>query len=490
MFEEYDLTRRVSDEDYEQILPDLAARLGRLQREARDLDLPVIIAADGWNLSGISTMLHRFVLSLDPRLYTYHAAFAPDREEAERPFLYRFWLRTPAAGRTAIFDRSWYSRLIAETVHAGDEGASERSLREIVRFERQLTDAGVVVVKLFLHISRDEQAERIERIKQEPSAAFLIDGHEDVRLEHYDRYLPVFEGMIAGTDTPNAPWTVVEAHDRNFTVIKGMSTVVHALERAIEERRSTVVPRYPAPMQPPSKKRLDLPDPSKHSLSKKEYQEALDRYGEQITELQYALYRERVPLIAVYEGWDAAGKGGAIMRLTGRLNPRICRVEPIGPPNEAESRHHYLWRFWRDLPKRGHVAVFDRSWYGRVLVERVEGFSSPAEVELAYDEINEFEEALTDWGAVLVKFWLHIDRDEQLRRFIDREEDPERQWKITPDDWRNRSRWDIYAALVAEMLERTDTKAAPWTVISSNDKRYARVESLRTIAEAAERALR
>lgn len=490
MFEQYDLTRRVSDEEGKPILEDLAARFGRLQREARDLDLPVIIAADGWNLSGISTMLHQFVLALDPRLYTYYSISPPDREEAERPFLYRFWLRTPAVGRMAIFDRSWYSRLIAETVHDGDKGASERSLREIARFERQLTDAGTVVVKLFLHISKAEQAERIERIKKEPSAAFLIDGHEDVRLERYDRFLPVFEEMIAGTDTPNAPWTVVEAHDRNFTVIKGMSTVVHALERAIEERRSTVVPRYPAPIQPPSPKHLDLPNPAKLSLGKKEYHEALARYGEQITELQYSLYRERVPLIALYEGWDAAGKGGSIIRLTGLFNPRICQVEPIGPPNVAESRHHYLWRFWRDVPKRGHVAIFDRSWYGRVLVERVEGFSSPDEVELSYNEINEFEEALTDWGAVLVKFWLHIDKDEQLRRFIDREEDPDRQWKITSDDWHNRSRWEIYEPLVAEMLGRTDTKIAPWTVISSNDKRYARIESLRTIAAAARRALK
>lgn len=490
MFEQYDLTRKVSDEDYRQILPDLAERFGRLQREARDLDLPVIIVADGWNLSGISTMLHRFVLALDPRLYAYHAASSPSREEAERPFLWRFWLRTPTAGRMAIFDRSWYSRMVAEGVRPEDGRAPERSLREIVRFERHLTDAGAVVVKLFLHISKEEQARRIERIRKEPAAAFLIDGHEDVRLEHYDRYLPVFEEVIAQTDTPHAPWTVIEAHDRNFTVVRGMSAVVHALEHAIQERRSTVVPRYPAPLQPPSKKRLRLPDPAKYSLSKDEYQEALKRYGEQITELQYALYRERLPLIVVYEGWDAAGKGGAIMRLTRRLNPRICQVEPVGPPNEDEARHHYLWRFWRDLPKKGHVAVFDRSWYGRVLVERVEGFSSPAEVERAYGEINEFEEAVVDWGAVLVKFWLHIDRDEQLRRFIDREEDRSRQWKITPEDWRNRSRWEIYEALVAEMLERTDTRAAPWTVISSNDKRYARAQSLQTIVERVERALR
>lgn len=489
MFEQYDLTRQVSDEEGRPILQDLAARFGRLQREARDLDLPVIIAADGWNLSGISTMLHQFVLALDPRLYTYHSISLLDREEAERPFLYRFWMRTPAAGRMAIFDRSWYSRLIAETVHEGDTGAPERALREIVRFERQLTDAGTVVVKLFLHIGKSEQAERIERIKKEPSAAFLIDGHENVRLENYDRYLPVFEEMIAGTDMSNAPWTVVEAHDRNFTVIKGMSTVVHALERAIKVRRSTVVPRYPAPIQPPSPKILSLPNPAKPSLKKKEYHEKLDQYGEQITELQYSLYRERIPLIVLYEGWDAAGKGGSIIRLTGRLNPRICQVEPIGPPNEAEARHHYLWRFWRDLPKRGHVAIFDRSWYGRVLVERVEGFSSPAEVERSYNEINEFEEALVDWGAVLVKFWLHIDKNEQLKRFIDREEDPDRRWKITPDDWHNRSRWEIYEPLVAEMLERTDTKAAPWTVISSNNKRYARIESLKTIVGAAERVL-
>ena len=198
-----------------------------------------------------------------------------------------------------------------------------------------LTDAGAVVVKLFLHISRDEQARRIERIKKQPAASFLIDGHEDVRLEHYDLYLPIFEEVIAKTDTPNAPWTVIEAHDRNFTVVRGMSAVVHALEHAIRERRTTVVPRYPAPLQPPSEKRLRLPDPSKHSLSKDEYQEALKRYGERITELQYSLYRERLPLIVVYEGWDAAGKGGAIMRLTRRLSPRICQVEPVGPPNET-----------------------------------------------------------------------------------------------------------------------------------------------------------
>ena len=202
------------------------------------------------------------------------------------------------------------------------------------------------------------------------------------------------------------------------------------------------------------------------------------------------LYQLRIPVILCFEGWDAAGKGGAIRRLTSHLDPRGYQVCPTASPSELEKSHHYLWRFWNHVPKAGHIAVFDRTWYGRVMVERIEGFCTESEWHRAYQEINDMEAHFANWGAVIVKFWIHIDKDEQERRFNDRMTNPEKRWKITDEDWRNREKWDDYVEAVNEMLEKTSTKQAPWVIVEGNSKYYARVKVLETVVDAMEKKIK
>ena len=301
--------------------------------------------------------------------------------------------------------------------------------------------------------------------------------------------------MLTETDTEYAPWTVVEAHDRRFATLKAFTTVIDALERgaAVAGREADEAPALlvqPAPTINAFKTTaLDHVDLSL-SLTAEEYAGRLKEAQTRLRELEHEIYRRRMPVVIAYEGWDAAGKGGNIRRLTQNLDPRGYEVVPIAAPNDIEKAHHYLWRFWAQLPKAGHIAIFDRTWYGRVLVERVEGFCTEAQWRRAYREINAMEQQLVHFGTVLFKFWLHIDPDEQLRRFQERQEDAHKQWKITEEDWRNRSKLDQYRDAVEEMLYRTSTPYAPWTIVESNCKWYARVKVLETVCEAIQQALR
>ncbi len=219
------------------------------------------------------------------------------------------------------------------------------------------------------------------------------------------------------------------------------------------------------------------------TLSQEEYERSLVKYQVALSRLAYQVYVQQRPVIIVYEGWDAAGKGGAIRRVTEKLDPRGFVVYPIAAPKGDEATHHYLWRFWNRLPETGQIAIFDRSWFGRVMVERIEGFCTEAEWKRAYREINYFERQLVDFGTILFKFWLHIDRDEQLRRFEARATDKLRSWKLTDEDWRNREKWPLYEEAVNEMLLKTSTIAAPWTVVEGNSKWYARVKILKTLVD-------
>jgi polyphosphate kinase 2 (PPK2 family) len=299
--------------------------------------------------------------------------------------------------------------------------------------------------------------------------------------------------MLQRTDRPHAPWTVVEATQERFVRVKVCETILRAVEAELERRRTAPKPvRQPMPNppadlsgQPTILDRVDL----KRSLSRADYEEQLASLQESLFQLEHRLYTARVPAVIACEGWDAAGKGGAIRRLTQGLDPRGYEVIPFGAPTAEELAHHYLWRFWRQIPKAGHIAIFDRTWYGRVLVERVEGLCTEEEWKRAFTEINEFEHQLVEFGTVVVKFWLHIDPDEQLRRFQERQAHPYKQWKITDEDWRNREKWSRYSVAVVEMLERTSTTYAPWTILEANCKLYARVKALRTVADALERGL-
>lgn len=485
MLEAIDLDKRISREEYRKIHDELSIRISVLQRNAKEAGVPVIIAFEGLDGAGKGSRINDLIQAIDPRNFLVHSIRTPNEDEKMRPFLWRFWIKTPARGRIAIFDRSWYARVYTKRVSgklSGEEMTA--ALGDIGAFERQLADSGAVIVKFFLHIDRREQKKRFKKLEGNSSTTWRITAKDWRNHKRFDDYLRVIDDIIGRTDFDFAPWTVVEAVDGRFANIKVMQTFISAVERGIERAATPTVAARSARTAPPVRNlnssilaRVDL----SLSLSREEYAAKLEPRQERLRELEHEIYMRRIPLIVIYEGWDAAGKGGNIRRVIQEMDPRGYEVIPVAAPNDIERAHHYLWRFWCAVPKAGHITIFDRSWYGRVLVERVEGFCAEGDWMRAYREINEMEEHLANFGAVLVKFWLEIDRDEQLRRFEERRAIPHKNWKITDEDWRNREKWDLYREAVDEMLFRTSTPAAPWTIVESNSKHYARIKTMDTI---------
>lgn len=475
MLETVDLDARVAKADYKQLSSDLDLELARLQRKAREAGIPVIVVFEGWEAAGKGSLISQLLQAWDPRGFKVHTIAPPTEEERLRPPMWRFWLRLPARGRIALFDQSWYSEPLLGHIENGlRERDRLRTWEHIRMLERQWSDDGALIVKFFLHISRDEQAKRFKRIRKDPAFAWKIDDHARRQHKHYDAYARAVEEMLRETSTAHAPWTIVPAHDARAAHVKAGETLVAAIRRALESRPQPGPVPPGAPRRSSPLERVDL----NAALDKASYDERLGALQKELYRLQHLCYVHRTPVVAVFEGWDAAGKGGSIRRLTERLDPRGYDVLPYGAPEGEEAVRHYLWRFWRNLPKAGHFAIFDRSWYGRVLVERVEGLAAPQEWFRAYREINEFEEQMTAWGAVVLKFWLHISKDEQLARFTARQESPDKLWKITDEDWRNREKWEAYWDAVSDMIEHTSTVQAPWTLVAGNDKRHARIQVL------------
>lgn len=486
MFEKLDLSKRVEDDDFAREMEPLHAEIGVLTRALWDRRVPIVIVVEGWNASGITMVITELIQHIDPRGFSLFSTGSPDDEERARPLLWRFFSKTPARGRIAIFARSWYSRSLAEQVSGIDWKSGIRfSIETINNFERQLSSDGVVILKFFLHISREEQKRRLDEREADPLTSWMITKGDWDFHSHYESYLPVIEQFIRGTDNPHAPWILVEATDPNYTRLKVYASVVKRLRKQLEkwEKEGSPVGLSLAKddLEKPPRTNIKRRSSAPASYSRPEYEHRLTRCQEEARNIQYLLYKRKIPLIIVYEGWDAAGKGGNIMRLVRLMNPRGYDVVPVSPPDQTELDHHYLWRFYQRFPKAGHITVFDRSWYGRVLVERVEGYCTVPEWKKAYREINEMEGAWIGSGGGLVKFWLEISKDEQLRRFRDRQEDPLKQWKITEQDWRNRAKWKEYEEAVDEMLARTNTKGAPWTIVESDDKYHARLKTLETL---------
>ena len=494
MLEHVDLTKRISKEAYKEIFPDMEIRMGELQRAARAAGVPVILVFEGWEAAGKGRLINRLSQTLDPRGFKVHAISAPNEVEQFYPWLWRFWQSIPAEGEFAFFDRSWYGRVMVERMKGLITDTQwQKAYDEINQFERQLADAGVVIVKVWLHVDRKEQKARLKGIKNDPALAWKAGKEEWQQNKDYDEWRVAIEEMLEHTGTACAPWTVLEATQNRFARVKLFETVLSRVQQELD-RRAALPKTKPAPMpEPPDSPTtqqtiLDHLDLSQ-SLEREEYRVQLSELQERLFELEHRLFVARVPAVVVYEGQDAAGKGGSIRRLTRGLDPRGYEVVPIAAPTDAEKRRHYLWRFWRSLPKAGHMTIFDRSWYGRVLVERVEGFCTEEEGARAFREINEFEHQLADFGTVIVKFWLQIDREEQIGRFEARKEIAYKQWKITDEDWRNREKWRQYKVAVVDMLQKTSTTYAPWTILEANCKRYARIKALKTVADAIEHAL-
>jgi len=494
MLELLDLDKQIPKETYEQVYPDLETRLGACQRAARATGVPVVIVFEGWDAAGKGKIINRLVQALDPRGFKVHVIGEPTETERFYPWMWRFWNLLPAAGDIVILDHSWYRRLLHERLDNGKQEDSWREAFDDIRdFERQLTESGNVLVKFWLHIGKGEQKDRFEALESNPAMSWRVGKQEWRQNKKYEEWLAAAEEMFERTGTANAPWTLVEATHERYVRAKVLDTILTAIQGELNRRAAAPPPQRnpmpePADWPPSHKTVLDRVDLSL-SLSRDQYEEALDKLQERLLNLEYRLHKARLPAVVMYEGWDAAGKGGNIRRLTQGLDPRGYEVIPIAAPTAEELARHFLWRFWKHVPKAGHIAIFDRSWYGRVLVEPIEGFCTEAEWKRAYQEINEFERQLAEYGTVVVKFWLQIDRDEQLRRFHDRQNTPSKQWKITQDDWRNREKWKQYGACVVEMLERTSTTYAPWTILEADCKLYARIKALRTVADAVEKAL-
>lgn len=508
MLEKVDLMKKMSKEEYKAKMPQLESKLARLQRECKALNIPILIVFEGFGASGKGLQIGRLIQSMDPRGFEVHPIKNETEEEQMHPFMWRFWTKTPARGRIAIFDGSWYRRVLIDRFEKRTKNKElSDAFHSINSFEEQLADDGNLIIKLFLCIDKKEQKKRFDKLAKNKESAWRVSQGDRERNARFDEYAAMMEDMLFQTDTDYAPWTIVESMDKRFatvkiytTVIKAMSDQIEKVRRENEEKEALKETlkdvQVDGEQQEVNREMKDLQvsilSGADLSLSytREEYKEKLDKLQKKMEKLHGELYRRRIPVVLGFEGWDAGGKGGAIKRLTQKMDPRGYVVNPTASPNDIEKAHHYLWRFWRAMPKDGHVAIFDRTWYGRVMVERIEGFCTTEEWKRAYKEINDMEKDLHDAGAIVIKFWMHIDKDEQKKRFTERQENPEKQWKITDEDWRNREKWDQYEEAVNEMLMRTSTDYAPWVVVEGNDKYYARIKVLKTVVDAIEKRLK
>lgn len=464
-------------------------KLESQQMKLKDRKLPVLVLIEGWGAAGKGSAIGQIIKNIDPRFFkVFTMPAAPTEEEARKPFLYRFFEKIPEAGKFTLLDSGWMNQIMEEKLSGAlDDKTYTQRVDSVKRFERTLTDNGYLVLKFFFHISKKEQASRIQRLQADKDTAWRVSKGDLWQNHHYDDCLEAFDRYLDDTNTPSAPWYVIDSKSKKLAELQVLETMCMGIDTALHNE-SLAVPLlqnvFPLIKMPKLK---DVP--LDKTISEEEYKLQLRLLQEKLGHLHNRLYRKRVPVVIVYEGWDAAGKGGNIKRLTGALDPRGFEVHPIASPEPKEKARHYLWRFWTRLPKDGHIAIFDRSWYGRVMVERLEGFCSENDWQRAYYEMNEFEQELHNWGAVILKFWVQIDKDTQLARFTDRQNTPSKQWKITDEDWRNREKWDLYEQAVDEMLQKTSTTYAPWHILESVDKKYARIKALQTVIDALEKAL-
>lgn len=491
MLETLDLGIKMKKKDYKDKIESLEPELGKLQRYFRDKGIPMMLIFEGLGGSGKGRLVNNLLLCWDPRGYSFHYVKIPEEQRERYPMLYRYGTRTPSRGNISVFGRCWYREIIDRGVEKDfDDPLFRNGLNMARNLERQLADDGTLIIKFFLHIDRDEQKKRLKEREKDPASAWSVTDYDWHQNKNYDSYVETLEKIFQETDSEYAPWVIVEGTDWRFATYKILSTVQGAMK---DRSSSTGQSRYSRSSLPENGDMvtsvLDELDLSK-DLGKDDYKDELEKYQEKLHFLELEVFHRGIPVVALFEGIDAAGKGGAIKRLAQSLYPRNYEVVPVGSPGVWEKEHHYLWRFWMELPSRGKIKIFDRSWYGRVLVERVENFASPEEWKRAYREINELEEHLVRFGTVIVKFWLQIDKKEQLDRFMARKEDPAKEWKLTDEDWRNREKWDAYMDAAREMLLRTSTINAPWTVVEGNSKYYARIKVIRTVCEAIEKALK
>jgi polyphosphate:AMP phosphotransferase len=492
MFESAELGHKLGKKEYEEKLPKLRedlldTQISVLQRA----EFAVLLLVGGEDGGGKGEVVNKLLEWMDPRHVQVHAIAEPNDEELLRPPLWRYWRALPPKGKVGVFYGAWYTPAIEDRVYGRSTGAElRRQLAEYARFERMLFDESALVLKVWLHLTKKEQRARLKALESSPATAWRVTKRDWKHHRAYERFRPVQEVALRETNTVEAPWIIVESSDARYRDLTVGSALLGAMRMRLERGASPTPLRAALPPAPPIDARNVVADLDLSlSLSDAQYKKRLPVLQGRLNALSRDKRFEDRSCVIVFEGNDAAGKGGAIRRITGALDARSYHVNPIAAPTEEERAQPYLWRFWRNVPKKGRIAIFDRSWYGRVLVERVEHFAADADWLRAYREIVDFEHALVHFGVVVVKFWLAISKEEQLARFKARESTPFKRFKITEDDWRNRKKWDEYERAVCDMVDRTSTDLAPWHLVEANDKRWARVKVLETVCDAIEAKL-
>ena len=464
----------------------LREKLLAQQQLVRSSALPVIVLVEGWAAAGKGSLINELISEIDPRFYNVTSPAIVPQSEERYPFLYPYAKAIPENGKIMFYDSGWMDGAVYKFLR---REITKKQYKEIIRsvneFERQLRDGGYLVLKLFLHIDKEEQKERLAALRDNHETEWRVTENDLWQHQEYNLFRDTYEEFMEETGK-RLPWHILDGTRRRQSSRDALRLLTDAIDEGLEKGRY---------VGKPFKEEFDLltmPKLSEIDLSpaieEKEYKKELDRLQARLGELHNTIYRKKIPVILCYEGWDAAGKGGNIRRVARPLDPRGFDVIPIASPEPHELNRQYLWRFWTRLPRSGHICIFDRTWYGRGMVERLEGFCKEDDWKRAFNEINEFERQLTDWGAVVLKFWIQIDQDTQLARFTDRQNTPEKQWKLTEEDWRNREKWPQYEEAINEMLQKTSTENAPWFIIESNDKKYARIKTLKIIIKALEKA--
>ncbi len=492
MFESAEIGHKIDKNLYKTEEPVLREALLDAQYELKERgEFPVIILINGVDGAGKGETINLLNEWMDPRLISTRAFGTASDEERERPRMWRYWRALPAKGRIGILFGSWYTDPIMHRV-AGELKTAEfdHQIDEIVRFEKMLAHEGVVLLKFWFHLSKDKQKKRLEQLEKDPKTRWRVTEQDWQHFKQYDKFVSVSERVLRETSTAEAPWIVVEGEDANYRSLTVGKLLLKEMRKGLETQAKELAALDAAPLLPPIDN-LQLLNTLQldQEYSKKDYNEELEKLQGRLNLLSRHPKFNEHSVIAVFEGNDAAGKGGSIRRITSALDARQFAIIPVAAPTEDERLQPYLWRFWRHIPRKGRISIFDRSWYGRVLVERVEGFCKEAAWMRAYGEINDFERQLVEDGAIVVKFWLAISKEEQLIRFKEREQIGFKRFKITEEDWRNREKWDDYVCAVGDMVERTSTDIAPWTLVEANNKYYARIKILKTLCDAIEKAL-
>lgn len=489
MLKEYQFEEIELAPDIEECLENAKLELSKKQMLLKAKKLPVVVLFEGWGASGIGTTLGKVIQNMDPRFYTVETMNKITEEEARKPFLYRHFLKIPENGMATFYDHGWMNDVIKDYIHHNISKQEYQSrLQSIQNFERTLVDNGYLVIKFFFHISKEDQSKRMKRLLKHKNTKWRVSDDDLWQNKHYEEYLDLYNEYMNQTNPAYAPWYVIDATNKKLVQLQVLETLMSCIQNRLDHEKedAEIIDNiYPL------RKTIKLNDYDLSvSIKEETYRKELKKCRKKLRKLHNIIYRKKIPVIIAYEGWDAAGKGGNIKRVTSGLDPRGYTVYPIAAPDKSELNRHYLWRFYKRLPKDGHVAIFDRTWYGRVMVERLEGFCSENDWQRAYNEMNEFEKELANWGAIVIKFWVQIDNQTQLERFTERQNTPEKQWKITDEDWRNREKWDLYEEAITEMLQKTNTEFAPWYVLESVDKKYARIKAMQIVINEIEKRLK